>query len=230
MSERSKLLEKLETVKRSLVKDHRKSTRSVIKLLSSLLQDCINTRNIDLGREAHCLIVQHDDIDGDGGSVERNTIVGSYLIRLFSLLSPATGGSFRGYKLLEASIVFAKLQSPNVFAWSGMVSALCENGEPKQAIHLYEEMHRESENNPNHKVRPDGHVYVALLKACSSLEDLHNGKRFHHDIVGSSQDSDIFICNTLISMYGRCGALDDMLSLYLGDFVLSVGMLSLGVQ
>ena len=178
MSERSKLLEKLETVKRSLVKDHRKSTRSVIKLLSSLLQDCINTRNIDLGREAHCLIVQHDDIDGDGGSVERNTIVGSYLIRLFSLLSPATGGSFRGYKLLEASIVFAKLQSPNVFAWSGMVSALCENGEPKQAIHLYEKMHRESENNPNHKVRPDGHLYVALLKACSSLEDLHNGKRF----------------------------------------------------
>ena len=128
--------EKLETVKRSLVKEDR-HTRSVIKLLTSLLQDCINTRNIDVGREAHCFIVQHDDIDDDGGSVERNTIVGSYLI----LLPSATGGSYCGYKLLEASIVFAKLQSPNVFAWSGIVSALCENGEPKQAIHLYEEMH-----------------------------------------------------------------------------------------
>ena len=188
----------------------------MIKLLTSLLQDCINTRNIDVGRETHCLILQHDDIDDDGGSVERNTIVGSYLIRLFSLLSPSIGGSYCGYNLLEASIVFAKLQSPNVFAWSGIVSALCENGEPKQAIHLYEEMHRESENNPNHKVRPDGHLYVALLKACSSLEDLHNGKRFHHDIVGSSQESDIFICNTLISMYGRCGALDDALSVFGG--------------
>ena len=229
MSERSKLLEKLETVIRSLAKEHR-HRRSVINLLSSLLQDCINTRNIDVGREADCLILQHND---DDGSVERNSIVGSYLIRRFSLVYPSSSsacGSYCVYKLLEAGIVFAKLQSPNVFAWSGIVSALRENGEPKQAIHLYEEMHRESENNPNHKVRPDGHLYVALLKACSSLEDLHNGKRFHHDIVGSSQDSDIFICNTLISMYGRCGALDDMLSLYLGDFVLSVGMLSLGVR
>ena len=188
MSERSTLLEKLETVKRSLVTEDRHK-RSMIKLVSSLQQDCSNTRNIGVGREAHCFILQQDDIDDDGGSVERNTIVGSYLIRLFSLLSPSIGGSYGGYKLLEASIVFAKLQSPNVFAWSGIVSALCENGEPKQAIDLYEEMHRESENNPNHN---DGHVHIALLKACLNLKDLHNGKRLHHDIVGFSQESDNF--------------------------------------
>ena len=54
---------------------------------------------------------------------------------------------------------------------------------------------------------PDNHTYPCLLKACSGLNSLWVGLQIHGAVVKVGLDSNLFIGNGLVSMYGKCGCL-----------------------
>ncbi|KAI5058713.1 hypothetical protein GOP47_0026883 [Adiantum capillus-veneris] len=162
---------------------------SHINLISALLQRCIIAKNLSLGRELHCLIVQQ--------GLEANTFLGSYFIRLFSVCG----------KLVEADLIFNKLHDPNVFAWSEIISAQANDGEHGLAIGLFERMVHAC-------TQPDGHVFVAVLRACAAVEALLLGQQIHFLAVESALDSDSYVRNAFINMYVKCSALEDAQSIF----------------
>lgn len=117
-----------------------------------LLDKCIVEKDLAAGRETHSLIVR--------SGLESDTVLGSYLIRMFSSFSC----------LVEAKQVFSKLLKPNVYSWSAVITAHAKLGQEEQAINLYHQMQMSD-------VVPDGHVFVAVLKACSSIGALNQGKQ-----------------------------------------------------
>ncbi|KAJ8554120.1 hypothetical protein K7X08_024798 [Anisodus acutangulus] len=55
--------------------------------------------------------------------------------------------------------------------------------------------------------KPDGYTYPYVLKACGELRSLICGESVHGMILTSGLGSNVFVCNGLISVYGKCGLL-----------------------
>ncbi|KAJ7517124.1 hypothetical protein O6H91_21G011200 [Diphasiastrum complanatum] len=89
---------------------------------------------------------------------------------------------------------------PDSFCNGDMLSKLCEEGRLKEALHMLELMVQQT-------TKPPIHAYVCLLKGCSRRKALAEGKQVHALIVQSGLDSNIFLANTLIHMYSKCGSL-----------------------
>lgn len=155
-----------------------------INIYQCLLQSCIIKKDLAAGRKVHSLILK--------SGFESNAYLGSYLIRMFDLCG----------SLLEANEVFVELPYPNVFAWSAIISACTKHGQGEQAIKLYQKM---QESN----VQPDGHVFVAGLKACARETAFTQGILVHMQVIEKGFDSMLYVCNALIDMYAKCGNLQE---------------------
>lgn len=150
----------------------------------SLLQKCIQDEDTILGKEVRSKIVEN--------GLKSDSFLGSHLIRMFTVFGD----------LCEANEVFKGLSDPTVYAWSAIISAHANLGCGEHAIELYFEMRAST-------LEPDGHVFVAILQACASSASLINGITVHNDIIETGLDSQIFVGNTLIDMYAKCGSLQD---------------------
>ncbi|EFJ17375.1 hypothetical protein SELMODRAFT_179010 [Selaginella moellendorffii] len=89
----------------------------------------------------------------------------------------------------------------NVHSWTIMLVALAENGECKQAVRLFREMLLEG-------VKPNAFTLTSALTACGHAGDADEGHRIDGMIACTQLRVDVAVCNALISMYGKCGWLD----------------------
>jgi pentatricopeptide repeat protein len=56
---------------------------------------------------------------------------------------------------------------------------------------------------------PDRFTFVPVLNACASLRALAEGRHIHAQIVQSGFESDVYIGNSLVDMYAKCGSMED---------------------
>eukprot|EP00250_Pteridium_aquilinum_P007509 c17208_g1_i1 orf=112-678(+) len=137
-------------------------------MLYCVLQGCIIKKNIDIGRRVQGFITKK--------KLQSSAYLGSHLIRLFAFCG----------SLSEAQQVFCQLQHPNAFAWSEIISAHAKLGSGEDAIKLYHHMRRSG-------LYFDGHIFVAVLQACASLQMLSEGELIHKHIAESGLESNIFV-------------------------------------
>ncbi|KAJ7518479.1 hypothetical protein O6H91_21G071200 [Diphasiastrum complanatum] len=88
---------------------------------------------------------------------------------------------------------------PDSFCNGDKLSKLCEEGRLKEALHMLKLMVQKT-------TKPPIRAYVCLLKGCSRRKALAEGKQVHALIVQSVLDSNIFLANTLVHMYSKCGS------------------------
>lgn len=156
-----------------------------------LLHGCINKKDLSTGREVHSRIIRR--------GFQSNAFVVCQLIQMFAVCG----------SLSEASQVFSSLLAPDCFAWTAIISAHANLGQGKQAIKLYTRMQQSN-------VRPGAHVFVAILKACSSIVSLHHGKMIHRDAIIEEYELDAYVGTMLIGMYAKCGSLEDACKVFDG--------------
>ncbi|PSS01720.1 Pentatricopeptide repeat-containing protein [Actinidia chinensis var. chinensis] len=105
-----------------------------------------------------------------------------------------------------ASRVFRTIPYPqrknNVVLWNHMIRAYAWKGPFDRAIDLYYEMVESG-------VTPTNFTYPFVLKACSSLQALQDGKRIHDHARRLGLESDVYICTALVDFYAKCGCLVD---------------------
>ncbi len=77
-----------------------------------------------------------------------------------------------------------------------------QSGQGKKGLELFRQMQQEG-------VQPDSVTIVAVLNACASVVALEEGRSVHQQIVEHEWDSDIFVMNSLIDMYAKCGSMED---------------------
>ncbi|KAF6144439.1 hypothetical protein GIB67_024666 [Kingdonia uniflora] len=56
---------------------------------------------------------------------------------------------------------------------------------------------------------PSPALYNHLLKKCTLLGNLKDGKLVHQHFLNSNFNNDLFVHNTILNMYSKCGSLDD---------------------
>ncbi|KAI5083780.1 hypothetical protein GOP47_0003523 [Adiantum capillus-veneris] len=86
------------------------------------------------------------------------------------------------------------------FAWSAMISSLVGHGHMKEAFILTQRMLVNG-------AEPSSYIFVSLIKACSIINDLFHGMKLHAAAFMKGFASHLVVGSTLVSMYGKCGAI-----------------------
>lgn len=151
----------------------------------------------DIGRGLHA--------DAKREHIASDCFVGSTLVNFYSKLRA----------IVEAEALCAGLVERDVVAWSAMISAYVEQGRGDKALQLYIQMQEEG-------VSPNQLTFVFAFQACGILADkeeaimvdgcptklvsLEIGQAVHVDAKSKGFTSDLLLGSSLVSMYGKCGA------------------------
>lgn len=175
--------------------------------LASVLRGCAGLKNLIKGKQVH-----------------------SYAIRLGLELDLVVGNSTaHTYMncgcLSEAERVIQSMPLRNVILCNTLIAGLVQNGHAASALETYYLMKRAG-------FRPDDITFVSAISSCSELSTLGQGQQIHADVVKAGATSDAAVITSLISMYSRCGCLDDAVRAFeerggaVNDRVLSTSMMS----
>ncbi|CBI15973.3 unnamed protein product, partial [Vitis vinifera] len=100
-----------------------------------------------------------------------------------------------------AQQVFDQIPHPNLYTWNTLIRAYASSSNPHQSLLIFLRMLHQSPDFP------DKFTFPFLIKAASELEELFTGKAFHGMVIKVLLGSDVFILNSLIHFYAKCGEL-----------------------
>ncbi|KAL3840371.1 hypothetical protein ACJIZ3_024962 [Penstemon smallii] len=96
----------------------------------------------------------------------------------------------------------------SVFYWNDLIKSSISLRDPKNALHLFDEMR-------SLDWIPDGYTYPYVLKACGDISSLKVGASVHSlALVTGYINSNVFVGNAAVAMYGRCGAIEKSRQLF----------------
>ncbi|XP_050379683.1 pentatricopeptide repeat-containing protein At2g41080 [Argentina anserina] len=173
--------------------------------LGSVLRGCAGLRGGNEGCQVHCYVVKC--------GFECHMVVGSSLAHMY----------MRCGRLVEGEKVIRMLPICNVVAWNTLIAGKAQNGQAEGVLEQFNMMKVAG-------VRPDRITFVSVLSSCSELATLGQGQQVHAEVIKAGASSVVAVKSTLISMYSRCGCLEDSLKAFRecggGDVVLWSSVIS----
>ncbi|KAK8930729.1 putative pentatricopeptide repeat-containing protein [Platanthera zijinensis] len=101
------------------------------------------------------------------------------------------------------SLLSSSLPPSDSSTWNAAIRSLADVGDHAGVLSLYLRM-----SSPSSPALPDKFTFPPVLKSCAHLGNLNDGARVHHRATELGFATDLFVSNSLISMYGRCGDLN----------------------
>ncbi|GER27089.1 pentatricopeptide repeat-containing family protein [Striga asiatica] len=106
--------------------------------------------------------------------------------------------------LIYAKRVFSSLKLRNEITWSAVIGACVDCGSINEAFGLFSKMKADEAEKGSSPV-----VLAALLRGCAKLNDSGTGSYLHCCFVKSGFARDLMTSNTILSMYTKCGSIED---------------------
>ncbi|KAK9268301.1 hypothetical protein L1049_010744 [Liquidambar formosana] len=147
--------------------------------LSSILDLCTNPQHL---QQIHARFILH--------GLHQNPSLSSKLMDCYATL---------GHLNLSHQ-VFDSITNPNSTLYNAILTTLSKFGEYKKTLLVYHDMVMKS-------IYPDEYTYPLLLRSCSCLFDVENGKKIHGHVVKLGFDSYDLVGGALVEMYRNCGDL-----------------------
>ncbi|KDP31776.1 hypothetical protein JCGZ_12237 [Jatropha curcas] len=164
-------------------------------------------------QQLHCLIIRMGYeinefvLSSLISSYGRNGLISDALVFLAASESPLAavpsnnlaGILNKSGQYQETLKLLSQLEEPDDVSWNIVIAACARNGNYKEAFELFKRMLMG-------QIYPDNYTYVSLLSVCSKICDLALGCSVHGLLIKTNFSScDVFVCNVLIDMYGKCG-------------------------
>ncbi|KAL0350842.1 UNVERIFIED_CONTAM: Pentatricopeptide repeat-containing protein [Sesamum radiatum] len=147
------------------------------RLFEQKLADLHKCTDLNQLKQLHALIYK--------SNLHKDPFVAPKLISALSLCQQMT----------LAINVFDQIQNPNAFLCNTLIKAYIRNSEPDKAFEVFREMRWSG-------IFPDNYTYLFLIKACSGLQSV---KMIHAHVEKYNLYSDLFVPNSLIDAYSKCG-------------------------
>ncbi|XP_062022542.1 pentatricopeptide repeat-containing protein At1g19720 [Rosa rugosa] len=147
----------------------------------NLLQCCIDTNSIQLGRKLHQNIDVVDKV---------NPFVETKLVSMYAKC---------GF-LEDARKVFDGMRERNLYSWSAMIGACLRDRRWNEVVELFVLMVRDG-------VLPDYFLFPKVLQACGNCCDFEASKMIHSMLVRCNLSGTIHINNSVLAVYAKCGKL-----------------------
>ncbi|KAL7597239.1 hypothetical protein Lser_V15G27462 [Lactuca serriola] len=111
-------------------------------------------------------------------------------------------------RIEEARLVFTKMPEKNHVTWSVMISGFAQNGSGEEGLKLFNQM-------KSTECQPCDYSLAGAIKSCAAIASLNHGRQLHAQLIQSGFESSLSASNSLITMYARCGVLQDSQSVFL---------------
>ncbi|KAJ4715356.1 Pentatricopeptide repeat-containing protein [Melia azedarach] len=190
--------------------------------LASVVSACASLAAIKEGMEIHARVVKCDKLRGDlvlgnalvdmyakcGKIIEARCVFDRMPTRNVVSETSMVSGYAKASSVKAARAMFTKMMERNVVSWNALIAGYTQNGENEEALGLFRLLKRES-------ICPTHYTFGNLLSACANLADLQLGRQSHAHVVKqgfrfqSGEEPDIFVGNSLIDMYMKCGSVED---------------------
>ncbi|KAK4751378.1 hypothetical protein SAY87_004860 [Trapa incisa] len=108
----------------------------------------------------------------------------------------------------EARAFFAEMPERSLLAWTVIISALAQNGSGEEALKLFNQMRLEGFD-------PCDYTFAGAITSCAVLGSHEHGRQLHGQIMKLGHDTSLSVGNALITMYARCGTVDDSYNVFL---------------
>ncbi len=114
--------------------------------------------------------------------------------------------------------LFKKIPSGDVVTWTSMILGNVKCGQGQKALKLFWQMQQEH-------MQPDSVTFVGVLNVCASVVAIEDGRCAHEQIIRSGWDSNVFVENSLVEMYAKCGSMEKCLESVQQDAISRCGHL-----
>ncbi|KAL6532143.1 hypothetical protein OROGR_014113 [Orobanche gracilis] len=137
------------------------------------------------------------------GSFNDGQIFHAYVIQSgsWSLTSVQNSllGMYTDFRMGYAEILFNEISKKDVISWSVMIRGYVHSGDTITALESFKQMVSEFE------IEVDGQTMVSVLRGCANLGDIRTGKLIHGFVLLRGLDYDLFVANSLVDFYCKCG-------------------------
>nr|XP_010930665.1 pentatricopeptide repeat-containing protein At2g13600 [Elaeis guineensis] len=190
--------------------------------LASVVSACASLMALREGMQIHAQAIKFDKFRDD--LVLGNALVDMYAkcrrireariifdcMPIRSMVSETSmiSGYAKSASVKDARLMFLRMRERNIVAWNALIAGYTQNGEDEEALRLFLRLKRES-------VWPTHYTFGNILNACANLADLSLGQQAQAHVLKhgfrfeSGPESDIFVGNSLVDMYLKCGSIDD---------------------
>ncbi|GMP67596.1 hypothetical protein CsSME_00027530 [Camellia sinensis var. sinensis] len=125
-------------------------------------------------------------------------VVGSSLAHMYM----KSGSLGEGERVIKAMPIC------NVVACNTLIAGRAQNGFSEGALDQYNMMKMAG-------FRPDKITFVSVISSCSELATLGQGQQIHAEAIKTGASTVVGVFSSLISMYSRCGCLDESVKAFL---------------
>ncbi|AAF07346.1 hypothetical protein [Arabidopsis thaliana] len=155
----------------------------------SVLPACGGLGAINEGKQIHACIIRTNFQD--------HIYVGSALIDMYCKCKC----------LHYAKTVFDRMKQKNVVSWTAMVVGYGQTGRAEEAVKIFLDMQRSG-------IDPDHYTLGQAISACANVSSLEEGSQFHGKAITSGLIHYVTVSNSLVTLYGKCGDIDDSTRLF----------------
>ncbi|XP_024524808.1 pentatricopeptide repeat-containing protein At2g13600-like [Selaginella moellendorffii] len=174
------------------------------------------------------LAVKEEATQEDGKMVKTRSLEKGLAVHAGAMASHCCGDIFVGSSLVDmyskcgsmadARMVFESMPRRDVVLWTSLMQGFVDNGESELALVFFEDMKLSG-------CCPNSRTYVAALAACASSamreeavdvdgklvkrKSLETGVAIQGEASNNRCCEDVFVGNTLIDMYAKCGKLEE---------------------
>ncbi|XWS41611.1 hypothetical protein CRYUN_Cryun17cG0097100 [Craigia yunnanensis] len=111
-------------------------------------------------------------------------------------------GYFKDGRVEDARVLFDGIRYKDLVCWNAMITGYAQNGIGEEALKLCLEMVMLG-------IQPDNLTLVSVFTACSGLASVKEGRQIHVLVIKNGFELDLSLCNSLITMYNKCGSIGD---------------------
>ncbi|GAB2249395.1 hypothetical protein Droror1_Dr00012754 [Drosera rotundifolia] len=117
----------------------------------------------------------------------------------------------------DARKMFDEMPVRNVVTWSGMIYGYGQAGETEEALGLFREVLQEG-------LEVNDFTLTSVVQVCGCGTMFELGRQVHGLIVKLSYDSSCFVGSSLVSLYSKCGVVEDAYRVFDEVGVKNLGM------
>lgn len=156
----------------------------------AILDACTSLTVVTEGKLIHFAIVC--------GAFDSDSIVGNTLLNMYSNCG----------QIDDAVVLFNSLVTHDVIAWTAMIGAYAQHGHGNEALELFAKMLQSN-------AQPNNITFTCIFDTCAALSNLAEGKLIHAHVVEMELALDCDLGTALVSMYGKCGSVDEAYMIFL---------------
>ncbi|XP_008225136.1 PREDICTED: pentatricopeptide repeat-containing protein At5g04780-like [Prunus mume] len=159
--------------------------------LSSALKACAGLGFEKLGRQLHSFLLKMD--------TESDSFVNVGLIDMYCKCE----------MIDDARVLFNMMPKKEMIAWNAVISGHSQNGEDIEAVSLFSEMYKEG-------IEFNQTTLSTVLKSTASVQAIKFCEQIHALSVKSGFQSDMYVINSLLDTYGKCGKVEHAAKIFEG--------------